>query len=241
MACLHGTRRIRRPGHGRPADSEHRLGARAVELGWRPCRFPTSKSAPSRSNRQTPTRSCWRSRSSIPIRPQRSPTGRGCARRSSPPGSPERRRRSSASTRRRARALPLAVVGTGADPDAAAVRDAVGAGIRMLTGFARVSVAVVGATPETLPRRRGGRRPGRLPLQRLQVRSAEGPGGHGDRALRRRRSSPAALAAATAAASAAALVKDLVSTPAEWLGPADFASARRRGGRRAPRRGRGAR
>src|SRR6478736_5402498 len=45
-------------------------------------------------------------------------------------------------------ALPLAVVGTGADPDAAAVRDAVGAGIRLLTGFARVSVAVVDSTPE---------------------------------------------------------------------------------------------
>ncbi len=39
--------------------------------------------------------------------------------------------------------LPLAVVGTGADPDAAAVRDAVGAGIRTLTGFPVVSVGVL--------------------------------------------------------------------------------------------------
>ena len=38
-------------------------------------------------------------------------------------------------------ALPLAVVGTGATPDAAALRDAAGTAIRTLTGFPHVAIA----------------------------------------------------------------------------------------------------
>ena len=55
---------------------------------------------------------------------------------------------------------PLAVVGTGVAPGAAAVRDAVGAGIRQLTGFEHVAVAIPGVDAQlvvTLPLRRRGR------------------------------------------------------------------------------------
>ena len=120
-------------------------------------------------------------------------------------------------------ALPLAVVGTGAQPDAAAVRDAVGAGIRMLTGFARVSVAVVGATPElSLAAAEGAALGG----YRFSGYKSESPKPRAATVIvhSAEEFEPAALAAAISAASAAALVKDLVSTPAEWLGPADFAA-----------------
>lgn len=120
-------------------------------------------------------------------------------------------------------ALPLAVVGTGADPDAAAVRDAVGTGIRLLTGFARVSVAVVDATPElSLAAAEGAALGG----YRFSGYKSESPKARAATVIVHSAAEidPAALAAATSAASAAALVKDLVSTPAEWLGPADFAA-----------------
>jgi leucyl aminopeptidase len=44
---------------------------------------------------------------------------------------------------------PVAVVGTGAEPTADAVRDAVGAALRTLTGFSRAAVAVPGADAAT--------------------------------------------------------------------------------------------
>ncbi|WP_417562489.1 leucyl aminopeptidase [Microbacterium sp.] len=116
----------------------------------------------------------------------------------------------------------LAVVGLGVEPDAAAARDAVGAAVRTLTGFASLAVAVPGAPSA------------------LQVAALEGAalGGYwfadyksGEPAPR-----PAAtvtvhaaglndadVEAARAAADAVALVKDLGSTPAEWLSPADLA------------------
>ena len=59
---------------------------------------------------------------------------------------------------------------------------------------------------------------------------------HGTPTRRRRRSRPR-----QATADAVALVKDLVAIPAEWLGPADFAAARRRLGRGSSRRRRGPR
>ena len=95
------------------------------------------------------------------------------------------RRRSSASTRPRARQLPLAVVGTGADPDAAAVRDAVGAGIRLLTGFATVARRRARRRRDAVARGRGGSDPRRLPLRRLQDRGAEAPRVARHRARRR--------------------------------------------------------
>src|SRR6478609_4642590 len=47
--------------------------------------------------------------------------------------------------------LPLAVVGTGAVADAGALRDAVGSGIRTLTGFATVAVAAPAADAALWP------------------------------------------------------------------------------------------
>jgi len=118
--------------------------------------------------------------------------------------------------------LPLAVVGTGANPDAAAVRDAVGAGIRLLTGFATVSVAVIHDDADLWRAAAEGATLGGYRFDGYKTESPKPRAGrvmvHG--AVEPR---PAELAAVTAAADAVALVKDLVAIPAEWLGPADFA------------------
>ncbi|MET0782189.1 MAG: leucyl aminopeptidase [Microbacterium sp.] len=118
--------------------------------------------------------------------------------------------------------LPLAVVGTGAAADAAAVRDAVGSGIRTLTGFAVVSVAVV-ADDATLWR--AAAEGATLGGYRFEGYKSESPKSRADRVIVHGDAQPAAeqLAAVIAAADAVALVKDLVAIPAEWLGPADFA------------------
>lgn len=117
---------------------------------------------------------------------------------------------------------PLAVVGTGAAPDASALRDAVGAGIRTLTGFATVAVAAPYAEPADWTAFAEGAALGgyrfdgyktEAPKPRAAHVIVHGTAEPDDRALR--------LVSETAAA--VALVKDLVSTPAEWLGPADFA------------------
>lgn len=117
--------------------------------------------------------------------------------------------------------LPLAVVGTGADPDASALRDAAGAGIRSLTGYETVSLAAPAADAVDLRALAEGAALGGYrfdgyktdpPKARASVVRVHGPEGDG-----------ADLDAARAVADAVALVKDLVSIPAEWLGPADFA------------------
>lgn len=117
---------------------------------------------------------------------------------------------------------PLAVAGAGADPQDTALRAAAGTAIRQLTGFSRV---VLGAP--TL---------GDASWRAL----AEGAALGGYRFTGYKRDAPATRAtevvvstsvapeaadveAVSAAADAVALVKDLVTTPAEWLGPADLA------------------
>lgn len=122
--------------------------------------------------------------------------------------------------------LPLAVVGTGAAPGASDVRDAVGAGIRTMTGFSSIAVAAPLADPS------------------LWTAAAEGAALGGYRFAGYKSEAPkaraatvvvygtaecdeAALEAVRAGAAAVALVKDLVSTPAEWLGPSDFAEQAR--------------
>ena len=121
--------------------------------------------------------------------------------------------------------LPLAVVGTGANPDEAAIRDAVGAGIRTLTGFDTVAVAPLAAPEKWAAAAEGAALGG----YRFEGYKSEQPKAratrvvvHGDEA-----GSADALARITAGAGAVALVKDLVTTPAEWLGPADFAERAR--------------
>ena len=118
--------------------------------------------------------------------------------------------------------LPLAVVGTGADPDAAAVRDAVGTGIRLLTGFSTVGIAVV-SDDATLWR--AAAEGATLGGYRFDGYKTEPPKPRASRVIVHGAAEPAPeeLAAVAAAADAVALVKDLVSIPAEWLGPAEFA------------------
>jgi leucyl aminopeptidase len=118
--------------------------------------------------------------------------------------------------------LPLAVVGTGSAPGAAALRDAVGTGIRTLTGFSTVAVAAPAADPALWSAAAEG---AALGGYRFDGYKAEGPKSRAS-SVRLHGAEPAepeAVAAVSAAASAVALVKDLVSIPAEWLGPADFA------------------
>ncbi|SFS05176.1 leucyl aminopeptidase [Microbacterium sp. cf046] len=119
-------------------------------------------------------------------------------------------------------ALPLAVVGIGAKSDAAAVRDAVGTGIRLLTGFARVSVAVIA---EEAGLWRAAAEGASLGGYRFDGYKSEAPKARAGEVIVHGETAPAddEIAAVLAAADAVALVKDLVAIPAEWLGPADFA------------------
>lgn len=117
---------------------------------------------------------------------------------------------------------PVAVVGAGADATEAAVRDAAGTGLRQLTGFAHVAIESLVAAPWR-PIAEGAalggyrfadykKKSAKVRAERVSVSTAEAP-------------SDADIAAVAAISGAVALVKDLVTTPAEWLGPADFADA----------------
>ncbi|MFB8147194.1 leucyl aminopeptidase [Microbacterium sp. NPDC056003] len=117
---------------------------------------------------------------------------------------------------------PLAVVGTGAAPDAAALRDAVGSAIRTLTGFATVAVAAPFADDALWTAAAEG---AALGGYRFDGYKSESPKPRASKVVVHGTATADAerLAAITATADAVALVKDLVTTPAEWLGPADFA------------------
>lgn len=118
-------------------------------------------------------------------------------------------------------AKPLIVVGTGTAGGAAAIRDAVGAAVRVTTGFETLAVAAPGAPDQWRAAAEGA------------VLGGYRFAGYKKDAGKTRAStvtvhSPADvtdddLAAVTATGDAVALVKDLVNIPAEWLGPADFA------------------
>ena len=116
---------------------------------------------------------------------------------------------------------PLFVVGTGSSPDAAAVRDAVGAAVRTTTGFATIAVAAASSPALTRAVAEGAviggyrfegykRDAGKLRASRVVISAPA-------------ELSPEDAAAVDAVGSALALVKDLVHVPAEWLGPQDFA------------------
>lgn len=117
---------------------------------------------------------------------------------------------------------PLAVAGAGSDPSEAALRDAAGTGLRQLTGFEHVAVQSLVAAPwRALAEGAalGGyrfadykKKSAKPRASRVTVVADAGP-------------SEADTTAVAAISGAVALVKDLVTTPAEWLGPADFADA----------------
>jgi leucyl aminopeptidase len=124
-----------------------------------------------------------------------------------------------------ATSLPLIVVGTGPAPDTAALREAVGAALERRPASTpwpsrpRQSMRTGGEPSRRAPRsaRTASTDTSRLPLPRARhtwsfVVSVP---------------AASALARAQAVGAAAALVKDLVHTPAEWLGPQDVADAAR--------------
>ncbi|WP_456285656.1 leucyl aminopeptidase [Microbacterium sp. JZ70] len=122
---------------------------------------------------------------------------------------------------------PLAVVGLGRRPDADAVRDAVGTAIRSLTGFDTIAVSVAAEVEDGWRAAAEGAALGGYAFAGYKSDSQ-------DKKDKRRRASrvvvhapegadDAALAAVRAGAEAVALVKDLVSTPAEWQSPAQLA------------------
>lgn len=123
-----------------------------------------------------------------------------------------------------ATALPLFVVGVGSDPGAESVRDAIGAAVRTTTGHQRLAIgaptleaALWSAAAEgallggyrfdDYKKAAGSARAGSVTLHWPDAPAEED------------------LARARAVAAAAALVKDLVNTPAQWLGPQDVADA----------------
>ncbi|KJL39753.1 MULTISPECIES: leucyl aminopeptidase [Microbacterium] len=118
--------------------------------------------------------------------------------------------------------VPLAVVGTGSTADAAALRDAVGAAIRAITGFATVAVAAPFADPSLWTAAAEG---AALGGYRFEGYKSEAPKPRAQRVVVHGTAEPddAALKLVVETAASVALVKDLVNTPAEWLGPADVA------------------
>src|SRR6478736_3708443 len=102
------------------------------------------------------------------------------------------------------------------------LRDEIGAGIRTLTGFATVAVAAP-AADEALWR--AAAEGAALGGYRFDGYKTEAPKPRASRVRLHGTTEvdDESVAAVTAVADAVALVKDLVSIPAEWLGPADFA------------------
>ncbi|MBZ4486322.1 leucyl aminopeptidase [Microbacterium sp. cx-55] len=115
--------------------------------------------------------------------------------------------------------VPVAVVGTGSAPDADALRFAVGAGIRSLIGFDTVSVIAPGVTGNARALAEGAGLGG----YRFEGYKADGAKKRAATVTIHAEGSDEDLRVAQVASSATALVKDLVSIPAEWFGPEDFA------------------
>ncbi|MDE0545459.1 leucyl aminopeptidase [Microbacterium sp. C7(2022)] len=119
--------------------------------------------------------------------------------------------------------LPLTVVGTGSDPDDAALRDAVGAAIRSLTGFATVAIAAPGSGSAAWEPLAEGAALGGYRFDDYKSRAPKTRANrvvvHGTAPV-----DSVNLARPRAVADAVALVKDLVTIPAEWLGPVEFAT-----------------
>ena len=120
-------------------------------------------------------------------------------------------------------ATPLVVVGTGADPDAARLRDAVGAAVRSTTGFASLALSAPLADPSLWRAlaegavlggyRFAGYKTGTVPERASRVTvhtTAE--------------VTDEEVSAVSVTGAAVALVRDLVNVPAEAQSPADLAA-----------------
>lgn len=120
--------------------------------------------------------------------------------------------------------LPLYVVGTGPGPDAGAVREAIGAAVRATTGYEHLAIAAPGLGAELWRAAAEGallggyrfddykKTSGATRAERVTLHWPDAPT-DGD------------VERVRAEAAAVALVKDLVNTPAQWLGPQDLADA----------------
>jgi leucyl aminopeptidase len=116
---------------------------------------------------------------------------------------------------------PLVVVGTGTAPRAAAWRDAVGAAVRTIVGFDSLAIVLPGVDAAGAAAAAEG---AALGGYRFEGYKSSPPKARATRvAIHSDLLDDDGLVAARVAAEAVALVKDLVSVPAEWLGPADLA------------------
>ncbi|MFF3027882.1 leucyl aminopeptidase [Microbacterium sp. NPDC057944] len=118
--------------------------------------------------------------------------------------------------------VPFAVVGAGKTPNALAVRNAVGAALRTLTGFATVSVALAPGLEEFADAAAEG---AVLGGHRFDGYKADPPKPRASTVLLHAELDDAAVARAAAVGEAVALVKDLVLVPAEWQSPAQLAQS----------------
>lgn len=117
--------------------------------------------------------------------------------------------------------VPVAVVGVGKTPSSATVREAVGAGIRTLTGFDTVAVALAPGLDEHAAAAAEGAALGGYRFDNYRSETGKARAGA---VILHTALSEAEIGRAQTIGDAVALVKDLVTTPAEWLSPADLAS-----------------
>src|SRR5690606_11690863 len=119
--------------------------------------------------------------------------------------------------------LPLAVVSAGAAPTGADVRDAVATAVRSLTGFPTVSIGFAPGLEGFADEAAEGALLGGYRFD--DYRSEKKPSRAETLILHARDLGEEALTAARVSAEAVALVKDLVSVPAEWQSPAQLAQS----------------
>ncbi|MBS1673725.1 MAG: leucyl aminopeptidase [Actinobacteria bacterium] len=117
--------------------------------------------------------------------------------------------------------VPVAVVSAGTTPGADAVREAVGAALRTLTGFDRVAVRLSDAVSGFANAAAEGALLGGYRFDDYRSRTEPT---RAKTVVLHAELSAAQVAHATALAEAVALTRDLVTTPAEWLGPTDLAA-----------------
>ncbi|MBN9177177.1 MAG: leucyl aminopeptidase [Microbacterium sp.] len=121
---------------------------------------------------------------------------------------------------------PVFVVGTGADPDAAAIRDAIGQAARSTTGFPRLAVAAP-LTHDVADAWSAAAEGALIGGYRFaDYKKTAAPSRAAEIVLHWPVDPDASsLAHARAIAASVAIVKDLVNVPAQWLGPQDVADA----------------
>ncbi len=118
--------------------------------------------------------------------------------------------------------LPFAVVGVGREPDASAVRNAVGAALRSLTGFETVSVALAPGLEDFATAAAEGAVLGGYRFEGYRTESGKI---RATSVLLHAALDEAALSRSVAVGEAMALIKDLVFVPAEWQSPAQLAQS----------------